>query len=58
MGAAEAAIPPGGVQAKCSTCGAACTMVRTQVDGATVEEVEIEEFNRRAEGKAPPRNYG
>jgi hypothetical protein len=58
LAAAEAAVPAAGVVARCPTCGAACTLARESVDGRTVSELTIGEFNRRAAGKAPPRNYG
>lgn len=58
IAAAEAAIPPSGIVGKCSECGAPCATVRTAVDGEIVSEIGIEEFNQRAVGKAPPRNYG
>lgn len=58
LASAEAAIPAAGVVGRCATCGGRVEAVRTQVDGETVEEVSAVEFERRAAGKAPPRNYG
>jgi hypothetical protein len=58
LAAAESAIPPEGIVGKCNTCLSPTERVRTYVDGALVEEVSHEEFERRAKGKAPPRNYG
>ncbi len=58
LAAAESKIGEHVRLAECLVCGGVGATVRIYTDESLVEEFSLDEFNARAAGKAPPRNYG